>query len=267
MSSSINSPMSCLELKQLRVEIGDKIVCKDLSLTIAPNERWALLGKNGVGKTTLLHSLLSLHKPVAGEIRINNTPLINLSRRALARTVGMLFQEGLASLSATVMETVLLGRHPHTQSLLTDSPEDIAIATAALESLELTSLADRQLDTLSGGEKQRLALAMLMAQTPQLFLLDEPSNHLDLAFQLRLLRVLEQRLDSQAACLLMATHDINLAARFCNRFLLLMGNGEWAAGTRDEVLTEARLSSAYDCPMRAITVDDNHFYFPELPVI
>ena len=72
MSSSINSPMSCLELKQLRVEIGDKIVCKDLSLTIAPNERWALLGKNGVGKTTLLHSLLSLHKPVAGEIRINN---------------------------------------------------------------------------------------------------------------------------------------------------------------------------------------------------
>lgn len=256
--------MSRLELEALSVTIGNKSVCRDLSLRIEPNSRWALLGKNGVGKTTLLHTLLALHRPVAGTIRLNGTPLGQINRRELARTVGILFQDGMASQSATVMETVMLGRHPHVQTLLTDSPDDIAIATEALRSLELESLAARQVDTLSGGEKQRLALAMLLAQTPQLLLLDEPSNHLDLAFQVRLLAVLEQRLTERGASLLMATHDINLAARFCDRFLLLLGDGEVAVGVRDEVLTEAQLSAAYDCQMRVINVGENRLYYPEL---
>lgn len=256
--------MSHLEFNNLTIDIGGKCVCRDLSLRIEPNERWALLGRNGVGKTTLLHSLIGLHRPTAGAIRIADVPQAQMGRRDLARFVGILFQEGMVAMPATVMETVMLGRHPHVQSLLSDDPADVEIAMTALRSLDLHDLAERQIDTLSGGEKQRLALALLIAQTPQLFLLDEPSNHLDLAFQVKLLAVLEQRLQAQSASLLMATHDINLAARFCDRFILLAGEGESWIGTRDEVLTEARLSAAYDCDMRVISTGGMHLYYPDL---
>ncbi len=106
---------------------------------------------------------------------------------------GILFQQGIEALPATVFESVILGRHPHTQSLLWDDPKDIQIAENALAAFDLDQLKERAVDTLSGGELQRLALAMLLAQTPQLFLLDEPSNHLDVALQVKLLTVLTNK--------------------------------------------------------------------------
>jgi len=257
--------MSCLELRSLTIEIGNKTVCRDLSLTINPNERWALLGKNGVGKTTLLHSLLALHQPSAGEILVNNKPLRNTKRQELAKYLGILFQEGMHAMPSTVLETVLIGRHPHAHSLLLDDPRDMEIAQAALRSLDLEAFAQRQIDTLSGGEKQRVALAMLLAQAPTVYLLDEPSNHLDLAFQVKLLSALEQQLHQQSASVLMATHDINLAARFCDRFILLLGDGNVVFGKQDEVLTETALSAAYDCEMRKLPAGNMHLYYPALP--
>lgn len=254
--------MSCIELRSLTIDIGGNSVCRDLSLVINANERWALLGRNGVGKTTLLHSLLSLHQPVSGEILVNNKPLRDFKRRELARYLGILFQEGMHAMPNTVLESVLLGRHPHTHSLLLDDARDLDIAMTTLRSLDLESFADREIDSLSGGEKQRLALAMLLAQTPTVFLLDEPSNHLDLAYQVKMLAVLEQQLDRQTACVLMATHDINLAARFCDRFILLLGNGKFLVGDRDEVLTETALSDAYECEMRTFIGDDVRLYYP-----
>jgi len=254
--------MTCLELRSVTLDIGNKTICEDLSLTINNNERWALLGKNGAGKTTLLHSLIGLHQPTAGEILIDEKPLQQLSRQQLARAIGILFQEGMQTMPSTVLESVLLGRHPHTHSLLLDDARDLAIARDALRSLELESFAERQVESLSGGEKQRLALAMLITQTPDIYLLDEPSNHLDLAFQIKLLSTLKQKIIAQSACLLMATHDINLAARFCDNFILLTGTGDAVIGTRDEVLTEELLSTAYDCEMKVLAADGMRFYFP-----
>jgi len=256
--------MASLELRAITLEIGGRTVCRDLSLAIDKNERWALLGKNGAGKTTLLHSLIALHEPAAGQILIKDTLQQQLTRRQLAQAVGILFQEGMHSMPSTVMESVLLGRHPHTHSLLLDDARDMAIAREALRSLDLETFAERQVDSLSGGEKQRLALAMLIAQTPDIYLLDEPSNHLDLAFQVKLLSTLARRIIDQSACLLMATHDINLAARFCDRFILLMGDGTALVGTRDEVLTEASLSAAYECDMQAIVAGEMRFYYPKI---
>ena len=183
--------MATLELNSLSLRIGHTQVCTNLNLRLQENQRWGLLGKNGVGKTTLLHSLISLVPVQSGEILIDGNALKDIPRRQLAAAVGILFQHGISELPATVMETVLLGRHPHVQSLLRDDPEDLKIAADALQDLKLSNLADRQVDTLSGGERQRLALAMLIAQTPGLFLMDEPSNHLDLVFQVELLALLD----------------------------------------------------------------------------
>ncbi len=254
--------MEILTTSQLNVRIGGVAICTDLNLAVTAGERWCLLGRNGVGKTTLLHTLIGLHGADAGSVYIEGESLENLTRRDIARKAGILFQEGLDTMPATVLETALLGRHPHSQSLLLDDEKDLEIAREALHTMGLDLLCDRQLSSLSGGERQRLALAKLLVQQPRLYLLDEPSNHLDIGFQVRLQQVLQQRLQRDSAALVMATHDINLAARFCNRFLLLNGDGSAKMGNKQEVLNRENLSTAFDCPMETASHDGQDFFYP-----
>lgn len=255
--------MAFLELKSLNIQIGGKQLCQDLNLRIERNECWGLLGKNGVGKTTLLHSILGVHEADSGEILIDGECSTTLSRQQMASKVGILFQQGIDELPATVMETVMLGRFPHAQSLLRDDPKDVAIARHALAAFELSTLADREVATLSGGERQRLSLAMLLSQAPDLFLLDEPSNHLDVAFQVKLLSILTEKISNSAAGLLMASHDINLTARFCDKVLLLIDGNTFLAGSREEILTEENLSRAYDCPIKSISQQGIRLFYPQ----
>lgn len=254
--------MANLDIQSLQIQIADKVLCRDLTVQIGPNERWGLLGKNGAGKTTLLHSLIGQRRPDAGSIKLDQKNIHELKARDLASKVGILFQQGIEALPATVFETVILGRHPHTQSLLWDNEKDIKIAQNALMAFDLDQLQERTVDTLSGGELQRLALAMLLAQTPQLFLLDEPSNHLDVAFQVKLLSVLTNKVAENSAGLIMATHDINLAARFCDNVILLLEEGESLVGTSAEVLTEENLSSAYGCPIKSVSDGKKQLFYP-----
>jgi iron complex transport system ATP-binding protein len=253
---------SILELRDVCISIAGKVLCSNLSASLDSNQSWALLGRNGAGKTTLLQGIIGLRPIQAGDILIEGQSLREIRRRDLAARVGMLFQDGIATLPATVMETVLLGRHPHLQSLLIDQPEDIALAKRALEDLELTPLADREIGTLSGGERQRLALAMVITQAPTLYLLDEPNNHLDLGFQVKLLSLLQQTASRQQACLLMATHDINLAARFCDHVILMLNDGACLSGSKEQILTEANLSQAYSCSIRSIKEDGMTLFYP-----
>lgn len=252
-----------LHITNLRLQLGDKLLCRNLNLSITPGQSWGLLGRNGAGKTTLLHCILGVQQPLSGTIRIGDRDCREIARRELATRVGMLFQEGVGSLPATVMETVMLGRHPHARSLFSDSDADISAARHALEAFDLTHLAERQVDSLSGGEQQRLALAMLIAQQPDLYLLDEPNNHLDVAFQVRLLTAFGAMINNEGASLFMATHDINLAARFCEHIVLLLDEGESLAGHRDEVLTEDNLSAAYHCRIRRISDGGLSLFNPE----
>ncbi|GJM12304.1 MAG: hypothetical protein DHS20C12_07070 [Pseudohongiella sp.] len=254
--------MANLQIQSLRLQIADKILCRDLSVQIAENERWGLLGKNGAGKTTLLHSLIGQRHANQGVIQLDGRNVSDLGPRELASKVGILFQQGIEALPATVFETVMLGRHPHTQSLLWDDDKDINIARSALAAFELDHLADRSVSTLSGGEQQRLALALLVAQTPQLFLLDEPNNHLDVAFQVKLLSVLTNKLSETSASLIMATHDINLAARFCENVILMLEDGEALVGRSLDVLTEENLSRAYGCPIRSLSEGEQRLFYP-----
>jgi iron complex transport system ATP-binding protein len=146
--------------------------------------------------------------------------------------------------------------------MLRDDPLDLQKAQEALQDFDLTTIADRYIDTLSGGEKQRLALAMLVVQSPKLFLLDEPSNHLDIAYQIKMLDLLTQKIDGQNASLIMATHDINLAARYCDQIILLTGNGEYLSGPRQTVLTEENLSKAFSYEIQSVAIQNRTLFFP-----
>lgn len=251
-----------LTVSSLSLELGGKSLCENLDFAIANGESWALLGRNGAGKTTLLHCLMGLHTADKGSIMVSDQNLESISRRELATKLGILFQEGMDSLPATVLDTVMLGRHPHQRSLFYDTEQDRQIALDALRVFNLENFARRQLDSLSGGEQQRLALAMLYTQRPDLYLLDEPSNHLDLAFQVRLISRFSSLVSKENASILMATHDINLAARFCDHVVLLLPDGQHRVGPTDEVLTEDNLSLAFGCRVRKLKEGQLALFYP-----
>lgn len=255
------SPDALLEVHDLELRIGERLLISGLDLSLRPGESLGLLGQNGSGKTTLLHSLIRLHTPDRGHIHLAGQELRHWRGRALARQVGILFQQQQDEMPATVMETVMLGRFPHLAPWRWEESRDLQLAHQALSEMGLGSLGDRQVQSLSGGERQRLALAALLTQDPALMLLDEPANHLDIAHQISALTRLRDRLAPDRA-LIMASHDINLAARFCDRILLLDGRGGHLLGAADQILSEDKLSRIYGHPIRAITVDGQRYFHP-----
>ena len=251
-----------LQVNKLSLEVAGRVLCQDLNLHIDAGECVALLGQNGTGKTTLLHTLFGFRRPAAGNILLCAKPTGQWSKKELAQLMGLLFQHMNDEMPSTVLETALLGRHPHLSTWRWDSSEDIALARQSLAAVDLLPFAEHEVATLSGGERQRLAMAMLLVQNPRLYLLDEPGNHLDIAFQIRTLALLKQQIAATGSALCMATHDINMAARFCDQVVLLLGNGEHAVGTADEVLTPELLRKAFNCDIHRIRHEGRWFYFP-----
>ncbi len=244
--------MALLEISGLDVHIGSADVCQRLELQVNAGERWAILGRNGAGKTTLLHTLAGLRRPDSGTLRLDGAALDALPRRRIAQQVGVLLQDHLDAFPASVMETVLIGRHPYLGALQWEGPDDYARARAALHAVGLDGLEDRNVATLSGGERRRLGIATLLTQDPALWLLDEPTNHLDVHQQIRILDLLQARSQAQHKTLLLVMHDLNLALRYCDRFLLLFGEGKTAQGSAEEVLTRATLERLYGHPMHTL---------------
>ena len=237
--------MTILNTENLAIEIAGKPVCTDLNLSVCSDQCWGLLGQNGVGKTTLLHTLAGLHKQRRGEIIFLEKNLREWQRRELAKKMAVLIQESADSFPATVLETALIGRHPHIPLWRFESGDDYAIANQALELVAMNELKQRDISTLSGGERQRLALATVLTQQPQLFILDEPTNHLDLHYQISLLQILRDNIHDRKGSIIMSLHDINLASRFCDHLILLFGNGEVALGPVDQMLQEEYLHRLY----------------------
>lgn len=250
--------------RQLRLQMGNRTLCHQLDLSVPAGQRLAVLGQNGSGKTTLLHALLKLGPTDEDRIDIDGRALSSWSRAELARRVGILFQDSHDDMPASVHETVMLGRLPHLPAWRWESEEDFALADQALKTVGLEHLARRDVGSLSGGERQRLAIASLLTQAPTLYLLDEPSNHLDISFQIKTLALLSETVRRDNSALIMATHDINLASRFCDHVLLLHGDGTYTLGARADVLTDKILSRAYGCDIRHVVTDAGHFYYPAI---
>jgi iron complex transport system ATP-binding protein len=256
------SGTAILTAHALTVTIAEIVVCRELDFTVAPGQCWAILGRNGAGKTTLLHTLAGLRAPAAGTIALDGRPLAMLSAREVARIRGLLTQDDSDAFGATVLETAMIGRHPHLSRWQWESAEDLRIAREALALMDIADAERRDVRTLSGGERRRAALAALLTQQPRLFLLDEPSSHLDLAHQLAVLRRLTALARDQRSALIMVLHDLNLAWRFCDHVLML-DHGTAIGGPASELLTAERLSKVYGVALRTLAQGDELFFVPD----
>jgi iron complex transport system ATP-binding protein len=235
----------------LTVEVAGRTLVAGLNLQVARGELIAVLGQNGSGKSLTLHTLAGLRPAYSGSISLLDNDVANSKRQELAKHLALLPQHVDDIFPATVIDTALIGRHPHIGRMSWESSEDIDVARAALASVDLDDLAARDVLTLSGGERRRLAIAQVLTQAPDLYLLDEPTNHLDPQHQLDALRLFRERADNGAA-VIASLHDVNLAVRFADRCLLLYGDGRWDLGTTAEILGSDRLSELYSTPMEAV---------------
>lgn len=254
--------MNLLETKGLTVSIGGKSICQDLNFRMKPGEVWGMLGTNGIGKTTLLHTLAGLRIPDHGEVWIDNAVIGSYNKKCLARKIGMLFQDSLDTFPITVLESVMAGRYPHIPFYAFESDADISIAKQALVNVELVSLMGRQVTTLSGGERRRLALATLFTQAPMIYLMDEPANHLDLHHQITLLDMVVQRVRAEGGAVLMVLHDVNLLTRFCSHAMLIIDNNNIICGHTEEVINRESLEKVYRHPVNVATTGDKEYFFP-----
>lgn len=246
----------------LTVRAGQKLICRDFNLKISAGEHWGILGGNGVGKTTLLHTLAGLRKPVGGRIMLDDIDLQNYKRLHLARKLGVLFQDSQDTFPATVKETVLAGRYPYQSFWPPEQRTDLVLADTALAQLNLSPMQDRQVDTLSGGERRRLAIATLFLQDPGLWLLDEPTNHLDFHHQIQVLDLIGQRVRDSNGALLMALHDVNLISRYCSHAILMPGAEQMLCGEVATIINKVNLENLYRHPIHEISSEGRKYYFP-----
>jgi iron complex transport system ATP-binding protein len=249
----LNLSGGCLQARDLSISAGERRLVTALNVSVAPGEFVAILGRNGCGKSLTVHTLAGLRPPLSGLVELEGQRLSQLSRRHIARRLGLLTQDLEEGFTSTVMESLLIGRHPHLALLERAGPEDRRRALAALSQVGLTGFEDRNLQTLSGGEQRRCAMAALLTQDPQVFLLDEPSNHLDPHQQLAVLGLFKEQAN-QGRTVIAILHDPTLAARFADSALLLYGDGHWLAGPAAQVLTAPALSQLYQTPLIEVAV-------------
>ena len=218
----------------------------DVSVTIPAGSLTGLLGPNGSGKTTLLKLLSGVLRPQTGRVMLGNRALTSMTRRELARYIASVPQETHPAFDYSVMEMVLMGRHPHLSAFQLEGPADFGIAREALEATGTGHLADRNYMTLSGGEKQRVVIASALAQSTEVLLLDEPTASLDLGYQLDVASLLARLNREHTVTMVLATHDLNLAASLCERLVVMRGGRILTAGPTREVLTGDTVRQLYD---------------------
>jgi iron complex transport system ATP-binding protein len=250
-----------LACHDLTVRVPGRTLVDALSIRFRAGTIVAVLGRNGAGKSSTLHALAGLNAGATGHIRIDGRELPDWPRRARAKQMGLLTQTAEDPFPGTVLDSVLVGRHPHIEFWQWESEADRNIARQALSDVDLAGLDGREVATLSGGERRRLAVAAVLAQEPQVFLLDEPIQQLDPRHQVMVLDVL-RRLADAGRTVIMSLHDAGLAARYADEALLLFGDGRWLHGPEREVLDTANIERLYGLPVRELRWSTGRTFVP-----
>jgi len=231
-----------IETEEILARLGGAEILKGVSLYAQQNEMIGVIGPNGSGKSTLLKCIYRVLKPSGGAVLIDGKPLERYSPRESAKRVAVLAQHNYYNFDFTVLEVVLMGRSPHKKALERDNAEDYRIVREALRMVGMQDFAERSFSTLSGGEQQRVILARALAQETPCLILDEPTNHMDVKYQLQLMEIVKG-LDRTV---LAAVHDLNIAALYCTRLYVMKDGKIVASGTPEEVLTPELIRDVYE---------------------
>jgi len=254
--------MVTLELKNVSLSYNHKPVVNEFSFKVAPGELVGMIGPNGCGKTSIIRALSRIIPVRTGQIFLEGKELTSIPRMVLARLLGVVPQSPVIPDSFTVFEVVLLGRNPHLGLLQKEGARDINITWRAMEQTSTAVLAERRIGELSGGEKQRVTIARVLAQEPGAILLDEPTANLDISHQAEIMDLIKRLCTEKKLAVLIALHDLNLAAQYCDR-LILINNGQiHAEGTPDTVITSQNIKEVYGTESCVYPHPDNN-----LPVV
>ena len=250
-----------LRVEGLSFAYGDREVLTDLAFKLAPGELVALLGINGSGKSTLLKNLNGILKPNRGTVLVDGMSITGLSPRDLAKAVGYMPQQS-NGVAATVFDAVLLGRKPHIRFEVSD--HDLKVVADTLRLLGLTDYALRSTEKLSGGELQKVIIARALAQEPEILLLDEPISHLDIRNQIETMSLLRRISRDMDLVVVVVLHDLSMAARFADRFIMLKSGHIHAEGDL-HVITPDTIRNVYGIEATVHTIDGVPTVIPLAP--
>lgn len=247
-----------LECQQLTLQQGGKTLVDKLDLNIHSNECWAILGPNGAGKSTLLHAMGGLLPTYTANIQLQQQALSNYSARQRAQHIGLLLQQSETGFGQSVFEMVVGGLYPHQSTWQWRNQGDSVLD--ALKQVGLADKAQQPLLQLSGGELRRAEIARLLLQNPNLALLDEPLNHLDIGQQMTLLHTLRTQFKNTQQSLVLVLHDINLACHVADHLILLFGDGSWLAGKTERLATQEHLSQLFQYSLKKVNTQQGKLF-------
>ena len=246
-----------MEARKLSLAYDSQVIIEKLSTTITTGEITALVGPNGCGKSTLLRGLARLLKPQTGEVLLDGNAIHSLPTKELAKQLGLLPQGPTAPEGLTVYELVAQGRYPHQGFFQQWSLEDERVTQEAITVTNMIEFADRPLDTLSGGQRQRAWIAMTLAQKTPFLLLDEPTTYLDIGYQMEVMELIEQLNKERQMTILLVLHDLNQAARYSQRMIVLSQGEIVADGAPEAVLTQRLLAEVFKVRANIVTDPDS----------
>jgi iron complex transport system ATP-binding protein len=245
-----------LQSRDVSFSYDGRPALRGVSLQIAPGDFVGLIGPNGAGKSTLINILNGILSPQRGEVLLHNKPLAAYTRREIALHIATVPQLLSVVFPFRVMEIVLMGRHPHLGLFSFESPRDIAVARQVMRETSVLELADRPFNELSGGERQSVIIAKALAQDAEILLLDEPTASLDIKHQVFVYRLLERLRRERGKTIVIVSHDVNLAALFCQRLILLKHGVVVCEGTPRDVITKPIIEEVYETEVDIISDGD-----------
>jgi iron complex transport system ATP-binding protein len=256
-----------LNVDGVECRYGSIKVLEDVNLRVEGGDFVGILGPNGSGKTTLLKSISRILKPHKGTILLNEADIYSLKSVDVAKQMAVVPQDTSIGFNFAALDIVLMGRNPHMKRFQMESETDIAVARKVMNLTNIWHLAERPINELSGGEKQRVIIARALAQEPKILLLDEPLTHLDIINQLEIMDLVKELCVKEKLIVLAVFHDFNLAARYCNSAMMLKNNRVFAAGSLTDVLTSENIKNVFhvDAIVKKHLVTNSIFVIPLSP--